>query len=98
MITYVVHIDERPVVAFRAVSHAEARELINEMWFQTELQSLTSDGMPLWSDQAKVSVRVASAHEAEAAAPILSAENPSEGLALAYLVALDRAANGKLVP
>ena len=76
MITYVVHIDERPVVAFRAVSHAEARELIKEMWFQTELQSLTSDGMPLWSDQAKVSVRAASAHEAEAAAPSLSAENP----------------------
>jgi hypothetical protein len=30
--------------------------------------------------------------EVEAAAPILSAANPSEGLALAYLVELDRAA------
>jgi hypothetical protein len=42
LITYVVHIDERPVVAFRAVSQTEARELIKELWFQTELQARTA--------------------------------------------------------
>jgi hypothetical protein len=98
MITYVVHIDERPIVAFRAVSQTEARELIKELWFQTELQARTSHGIPLWRSRAKLSIRAATASEAEAATPLLIAVNPSEGLALAYLVALDRAANGKLVP
>jgi hypothetical protein len=89
-IIYVVQIDERPVVAFGAVSKAEARELIKELWFKTELGGLTSDGIPLWNHQAKVGVRAATFSEVEAAAPILAAANPSESLALAYLVKLDR--------
>jgi hypothetical protein len=90
-IIYVLHIDDRPVVAFQAVSQAEARELMKEIWFQSELRGLTSDGIPLWGDQAKVGVRAATASEAEVAAPILVSPIYSEGLALAYLVKLDRA-------
>jgi hypothetical protein len=92
---YVVQIDGRPVVAFRAVSQAEARELIKEHWFRSELGGLMSDGIPLWNYQAKVGVRAATFSEVEAAAPILAAANSSEGLALAYLVDLDRTPDGE---
>jgi hypothetical protein len=89
---YVVQINGKAVVAFAAISYAEARELIKERWFLIELKSGTSGGVRLLDDQAKLSIRAATLTEIEATADVLSNSSQVDGLALAYLIKLDAAA------
>jgi hypothetical protein len=61
---YLVVVDDRPIVAFRAASFSEARELIKEPWFRASLRNKRSEGVPLWDGKAKLGVRCAKAVEA----------------------------------
>ena len=47
-VVFVLEIEQRPVVAFEAVSAREARELAKERWLQDHLKRLRSNGRPLW--------------------------------------------------
>jgi hypothetical protein len=87
---YVVEVQGRPLVAFKAVSLAEARQLINERWFLEELNCETSEGVPLWQGTAKLVVRAATGAEAEIAAPAMNATKEADELHLFYLVRIDR--------
>jgi hypothetical protein len=86
---YVVQVNGRGVVAFTAISYAEARELLKERWFLTELKARTSSGVPLLDDKAKLSIRTATTGEIETTAEAFSTAPQLDGLALAYLVKLD---------
>jgi hypothetical protein len=86
---YVVQINGRAVVAFAAVSYAEARELIKERWFLMELKAQTSGGIRLLDDKAKLSIKAATLTEIEATADVLCSSSQIDGLALAYLIKLD---------
>jgi hypothetical protein len=94
-IVYVVLVDDRPVVAFKAVSQAEARELVRERWFRSDLRRRANEGVPLWSDQAKIRVRAATPIEVFAAAVVLNGAEASDRIALAYLVKIDKTAAQK---
>jgi hypothetical protein len=86
---YVVQVNGRGVVAFTATSYAEARELLKEGWFLTELKARTSSSVPLLDDKAKLSIRTATTGEIETTAEAFSTASELDGLALAYLVKLD---------
>jgi hypothetical protein len=87
---YVVVIEDRPLVAFKGVSLAEARPLILEQWFLDELKSQTSEGTPLWDGTAKLVVRTATGAEVKMAGEAINASNETDELQLAYLVKVDR--------
>jgi hypothetical protein len=92
-VVYVVQVNGRGVVAFTATSYAEARELLKESWFLTELKTRTSSGVPLLDDKAKLSIRTATTGEIETTADAFATASELDGLALAYLVRLDARSN-----
>lgn len=88
---FVVDIAGRPTVAFTAVSVREARQLPSEEWFQADLLSLKSEGMPLWDGKATMHVRHAAAEEsaAFATANLGRAQGDRDECFLVYLIPID---------
>jgi hypothetical protein len=90
MIVYVVTVDDRATVAFKAESQSEARGLPKEDWFRRELKRKRSSGTALWNGSEKLKVRAATGEEAASVASKLSGDlSLSESLPMAYLIELD---------
>jgi hypothetical protein len=87
---FVMDVDGKAAFAFEAKNFSEAFELCKEDWVREDLTTLTSNGVPLCSSTAKLTVRRAG--EAEIVIYRDAAiQAQTEDLVLAYLVDLDRA-------
>ena len=87
---YVLEIGGEPVLAFAASSHREAQSLLREEWLRSDLRDLRAGGKPVWDGAVKLTVRHASAEEAERyAAGVKDAPGDSDDLDLVYLVDRD---------
>jgi hypothetical protein len=87
---FVMDIDSKATFAFEAKNFREASELCKEAWVREDLAEITSNGLPLCSSTAKLTVR--RADEAEIVIYRNAAmQAQTEDLVLAYLVDLDRA-------
>lgn len=87
---FAMDVDGKPTFAFEAKNFREAFELCKEDWVRDDLTTITSNGLPLCSSTAKLTVR--RADEAEIAIyRNASVQAQTEDLVLAYLVDLDRA-------
>jgi hypothetical protein len=86
---FTLEVDGRPVLAFEAGNTGEAKQLCKETWLLNDLKGLTSDGVPLRTDQSQLSVRAATAEEAVVFGDAAEVAKPSDDLLLAYLVELD---------
>jgi hypothetical protein len=85
---FAMDVDGKPTFAFEAKNFREAFELCKEDWVRDDLTTITSNGLPLCSSTAKLTVR--RADEAEIAIYRNAAiEAQTEDLVLAYLVDLD---------
>ena len=86
---FAMDVDGKATFAFEAKNFPEAFELCKEEWVREDLIAMTSNGVPLCSSTAKLTVR--RADEAEIVIyrdAALKAQ--TEDLVLAYLVDLDR--------
>ncbi|MCK1508396.1 hypothetical protein [Bradyrhizobium sp. 18] len=87
---FVMEVDGKAAFAFEAKNFPEAFELCKEDWVREDLTKMTSNGVPLSSSTAKLTVR--RADEAEIVIYRNAAiQAQTEDLVLAYLVDLDRA-------
>jgi hypothetical protein len=88
---FTLEVDDRPMLAFEAVTARGAQQLAKERWLLDDLMILTSGGAPLRTSQSKLSVRIATTEEAVIFASVASMSKPSEDVLLAYLIDLDMA-------
>jgi hypothetical protein len=87
---FVMEVDGEATFAFEAKNFPEAFELRKEDWVREDLSMMTSNGLPLCSPAAKLTVR--RADEAEIVIYRNAAiQAQTEDLVLAYLVDLDQA-------
>ena len=87
---YVLEIAETPVLAFAAHSRQEALSVRKEQWLRDDLVSAQVGGRPLWDGHAPMTVRQASAAEAETYSETASVTvNGSGEMLLVFLVELD---------
>lgn len=85
---FAMEVDGKATFAFEAKNFREAFELCKENWLRADLIEITSDGIPLCSETAKLTVR--KADEAEASVYKGAAlQAQTDDLVLAYLVDLD---------
>jgi hypothetical protein len=83
---YMVEVEGHPVVLFKAVSYLEARELVRELWFRSDLKRKRNGSSAVWDGKARLSVRVASATEAASVALALANDSKqTDSVALVYL-------------
>ena len=87
---YVLEIGGTPVLAFAAHSRQEALSVRKEQWLRDDLMSAQTGGRPLWDGQAPMTVRQASAAEAETYSETarVTVDGSGETL-LVFLVELD---------
>ncbi|MCK1362937.1 hypothetical protein IVB47_00405 [Bradyrhizobium sp. 62] len=85
---FTMDVEGKATFAFEAKNFREAFELCKEDWVRDDLSAITSNGLPLCSSTAKLTVR--RADEAEIAIYRKAAiQAQTEDLVLAYLVNLD---------
>jgi hypothetical protein len=85
---FVLEIDGQPILAFRAATFRQARELGKERWLQEDLKRMTSGHRPLWDG--KSPIRVRRAEQAEEVYYVdAKTENAAGDLPLVYLVQRD---------
>ncbi|MCK1284307.1 hypothetical protein IVB41_10275 [Bradyrhizobium sp. 44] len=85
---FAMDVDGKATFAFEAKNFREAFELCKEDWVRDDLTTITSNGLPLCSSTAKMTVR--RADEAEIVIYRNAADKAqAEDLVLAYLVDLD---------
>jgi hypothetical protein len=86
---FTLEIKGRPIAVIVA-DEANARDLIEDEDFKEDLQSLDSDGEPIWDGSAPLSIRAASPDEIEAAKASSDEDDEDEGeLAVVFIVPLD---------
>jgi hypothetical protein len=85
---FVLEIDGQPILAFRAETFRQARELGKEDWLQEDLKRMTIGYRPLWDGKSPSSVRRAEPAE-EAYYVEAKAEYAAGDLPLVYLVQRD---------
>lgn len=89
-VVFAMEIDGKATFAFEAKNFREASELCKEVWVREDLITMTSNGVPLCSPTAKLTVR--RADEAEIVIYRDAAfKAQTEDLVLAYLLDLDQA-------
>jgi len=92
-LVFALDVDGRPTLAFEANGRREARELCKEEWLRADLRLQTSNRNRLCRPDSKLSIRRATADEAEIFnQSINQSAQPAEftdDLLLAYLVELD---------
>ncbi len=86
---FTMDIDGKPILAFEAKNVREASELCKEDWLRADLSVLTSDGIPLCTAAAKLSVRRATESETQVYRDANREAQSPDDLLLAYLVELD---------
>jgi hypothetical protein len=88
----VLEIDGQPILAFKAATFRQARELGKEDWLQEDLKRMTIGHRPLWDGKSPIRV-----HRAERAEEVYyvdaKAENAMGNLPLVYLVQRDHEAD-----
>jgi hypothetical protein len=85
---FAMEVDGKAAFAFEAKNFREAFELCKEEWVREDLIMITSNGVPLCSSEAKLTVRRAG--EAEIVIYRNAAiQAQTEDLVLAYLIDLD---------
>ena len=89
---FVLEIDGQPILAFRAATIRQARELGKEDWLQEDLKRMTIGCRPLWDGKSPIRVRRAEPAE-EGYYVDAKAENAVGDLPLVYLVRRDDEAN-----
>jgi hypothetical protein len=85
---FVLEIDGQPVLAFRAATFRQARELGKEDWLQEDLKRMTIGHRPLWDGKSPIRVRRAKPAE-EVYYVDAKTENAAGDLPLVYLVRRD---------
>ncbi len=90
-VIFVLEIENRPVLAFEALSNRDAKEIIRESWFHDDLKRARSNGKPLWDGEAKLRVGVAVGEQVKEIEVLLRAEPDDSEIAIVYLVSLDQA-------
>jgi hypothetical protein len=88
-VVFAIDIDGRPTLAFEAKNVREASELCKEGWLRTDLSVLTSNGIPLCTAAAKLTVRRATVSETQVYRDADREAQAADDLLLAYLVELD---------
>jgi hypothetical protein len=89
---FVLEIDGQPILAFKAATFRQARELGKEDWLQEDLKRMTIGHRPLWDGKSPIRVRRAEPAE-EAYYVDAKAENAVGDLPLVYLVQRDHEAD-----
>ena len=85
---FVLEIDGQPILAFRAATFRQARELGKEDWLQEDLKRMMIGHRPLWDG--KSPIRVRRAEQAEEVYYVdAKTENAAGDLPLVYLVRRD---------
>jgi hypothetical protein len=85
---FVLEIEGQPILAFRAATFRQARELGKEDWLQEDLKRMTIGYRPLWDGKSPIRVRRAEPAE-EVYYVDAKAENAVGDLPLVYLVQRD---------
>jgi hypothetical protein len=85
---FVLEIEGQPILAFRAATFRQARELGKEDWLQEDLKRMTIGYRPLWDGKSPIRVRRAERAE-EVYYVDAKAENAVGDLPLVYLVQRD---------
>jgi hypothetical protein len=88
-IIYTVLADDVPVVVLEATS-AEARELLRESWFVSELSEAKVGGQPLYKTGTRLRARPATEEEWITYDKEYERVNDEEEIMFVYLVVLDR--------
>jgi hypothetical protein len=86
---FTLEVDGRPTLAFEASRTREAQQICKESWLWADLILLRSGGVPLCTDQSKLSVRPATAEETMTFEQAADVANSSDDMVLAYLIELD---------
>lgn len=85
---FVLEIEGRTILAFKASTHRQAQELGKEDWLREDLKHMTAGHAPLWDGRARIKVRRAQPEEAVRYAEA-KVENAAGDLPLVYLVQRD---------
>jgi hypothetical protein len=86
---FTLEVDGRPILAFEARGTRDAYGICKEAWLHDDLASLKSDGVPLPTPEANLSVRLATAEEAIIFGRGADMAKPSDEMVLVYFVELD---------
>ena len=86
---FAMDIDGKPTLAFEAKNLREASELCKEDWLRADLIALTSNGVPLCTAAAKLTVRRATENESQFYQGADQEAEAPDDLLLVYLVKLD---------
>ena len=86
---FTLDVDGRPTLAFEASCTREAQEICKGAWLRDDLIVLSSGGVPICSDQSKLSVRPATDDEVVIYEQASEVAKPSDDMVLAYLIELD---------
>jgi hypothetical protein len=86
---FTIEVNSRPTLAFEASRTREAQEICKGAWLRDDLIVLSSGGVPICSDQSKLSVRPATDDEVVIYEQASEVAKPSDDMVLAYLIELD---------
>jgi hypothetical protein len=88
---YTLEIGGTAILTFGAASMREAMSLRHEGWLQADLREARSQGTPLWDGEAKITIRRATADQAQRYVDGHTAAADGSGdLVFVYLVELDK--------
>jgi hypothetical protein len=87
-IIYTILADDKPVAAIEATG-VEARELLKERWFVTELSALKVDGEPIYKPMTRLRVRPATEDEWAIYDQECKEAEDADEILFVYLVDLD---------
>jgi hypothetical protein len=87
--TFTIEVDGRPTIAFKARKYAEAEAICEDEGLRARLRLLRSGQIPICSDNATISVRLAHPDEAALYSETASASPSTDDVMLVYLIELD---------
>ncbi len=88
-LVFTIEVDGKPTVTFEARQLREAAELCQEEWLRADLNTLSSNGVPLCGIGSKLRARMANEVERTAYQEAAEQADPTDDILLAYLVELD---------
>jgi hypothetical protein len=86
---FTIDVDGKPTIAFEANKLREAAELCNEEWFRADLNTLSSNGVPLCGIGSKLRARIANEPERDVYRKAAQVAKASDDIVFAYLLELD---------
>jgi hypothetical protein len=88
-LVFTIEVDGKPTVTFEARQLREAAELCQEDWLRADLNTLSSNGVPLCGIGSKLRARMANELERTVYQKAAQQVAPTDDVLLAYLVELD---------